>query len=170
MYRLRSPISPKYIPVPSPTHSFFTYSPTQACSPCTYRWAQTDAYKAPRLYLPAPSLPIAFPLFRAQSEGRSYAQLVPQRETQEAVVSSKWSPARTPTAHACGLRLRASRTLLAAGGWDRASLRCLPRARALGQHGITSLSPKHCLVIPCPCSHDSQPYLTGEISTARSWR
>lgn len=85
-------------------------------------------------------------------------------------MSSKWSLARTPTAHACGLRPRARRTLLAAGGWDGASMRCLPGARALGQHRITSLSPKHCPVIPCPRSHDSQPYFTGEISTARSWR
>lgn len=63
-------------------------------------------------------------------------------------MSSKWSLARTPMAHAYGLRPRARRALMAAGGWDGASMWCLPGARALGQHGITSLSPKHCLVIP----------------------
>lgn len=88
MYRLRSPISPKIHSCAFP-HAFpFTHSPTQARSPRIHRWAQADAHKAASLYLLAPSLPIAFPLFRAQSEGRSYAPLVPQKESQEAAASS----------------------------------------------------------------------------------
>lgn len=128
MYRLRSPISPKYIPVPSPTHSFFTHSPTQACSPRTYRWAQADAHKAASLCLLAPSLPIAFPLFRAQSEGQSYAQPVPQRQSQEAAVSSKWSLARTPTADVGQAKGRESP---AGCRWLGRSLRAVP-ARGQG--------------------------------------
>lgn len=75
-------------------------------------------------------------LFRVESEGRSYAQLVPQRESQEAAASSSWSPARTPTAPARMLGRGASGASTAAGGPDGASraLRCLPGAGALGQH------------------------------------
>lgn len=117
-YGLKSPISPKIHSRTFP-HAF----PFHTFPPHTHAvLMHTDGHRQTPIKLQKSLCAGTFPshhiptLFRAESEGRSYVQLVPQRESREAAVSSNWSPARTPTAPACMLGQRASGASVAVGG------------------------------------------------------